>query len=156
MYQKHILKRFLKQFFKNLQQEDISFLLELPYTITLPDLKWTLVHAGLQPEKPLSDQEPDHMVRMRNIAEDGTPTYLRDVGTAWVDKWAEAGRSRVIFGHDAMRRLQQGPNYLGLDTGLVYGNKLTALIREPNGHERLVTVDAKKPYEKVKGPIIKR
>lgn len=96
------------------------------------------------------------MVRMRNIAEDGTPTHLRDVGTAWVDKWADAGRFRVIFGHDAMRRLQQGPNYLGLDTGLVYGNKLTALIREPNGHERLVTVDAKKPYEKVKGPIIKR
>jgi len=61
---------------------------------------------------------------------------------------------RIIFGHDAKRRLQKGPNYLGLDTGLVYGNHLSALIRFPDGEENLITVDAKKPYEKVNGPIL--
>ena len=135
-------------------QEDISFLLELPYTITLPDLRWTLVHAGLEPNKPLSDQEPDHMVRMRNIGPDGNATHLSDVGEPWVNAWADAGHFRVIFGHDARRRLQQGSNYMGLDTGVVYGNKLTALIRDPSGEERLVQVPAKTAYEKVDGPIL--
>jgi hypothetical protein len=62
-------------------------------------------------------------------------------------------RNRVIFGHDSKRRLQKGENYLGIDTGLVYGNKLTALLRLPDGDESLLTVPAHKAYEKVKGVL---
>ena len=34
----------------------------------------------------------------------------------------------MIFGHDSGRGLQRGPRSLGLDTGCVYGNVLTAAI----------------------------
>lgn len=91
---------------------------------------------------------------MRNIGADGNATHLAEVGEPWVTAWRSDGHCRVIFGHDARRRLQQGPNYLGLDTGLVYGNKLTALLRYPSGEEQLITADAKSVYEKVKGPLL--
>ena len=38
------------------------------------------------------------------------------------------GPELVIFGHDAKRGLQQEENAIGLDSGCVYGKKLTGII----------------------------
>jgi len=95
------------------------------------------------------------MVRMRNFNEN-VPTHLIEKGEKWVKKWEKEGEFRVIFGHDARRRLQQGENYLGLDTGVVYGDRLTALVRLPNGDEKLMSVPAKRAYEEVKGVMFHR
>ena len=95
------------------------------------------------------------MVRMRNFNND-KPTHLIDEGEPWVTKWEKEGEFRVIFGHDARRRLQQGENYLGLDTGVVYGDRLTALIRFPTGEEKFLSVPAKKAYEPIKGVMYHR
>ena len=48
------------------------------------------------------------------------------------------GQKRVVFGHWARRRLVQRPNCIGLDTGCVYGGKLTAWVAE---EDRIVQVD---------------
>jgi hypothetical protein len=48
-----------------------------------------------------------------------------------------------VFGHDSLRGLQQYPSAIGLDTGCVYGRRLTALIL-PEG--RLVSVSARHAY----------
>ncbi len=53
------------------------------------------------------------------------------------------GKPRVIFGHWARRGLIQKPKVLGLDTGCVYGGKLSAWIQE---EDRIVQVSAKKAY----------
>ena len=95
------------------------------------------------------------MVRMRNF-NDYKPTHLIEEGEPWVRKWEKEGHFRVIFGHDARRRRQQGENYLGLDTGVVYGDKLTALVRTATGEEKFLSVPAKEAYEQVKGEIYHR
>ncbi len=53
------------------------------------------------------------------------------------------GMSQVIFGHWARRGLVKKPRILGLDTGCVYGGKLSAWIPE---EDRLVQVSAEKAY----------
>lgn len=66
------------------------------------------------------------------------------------------GPPRIIFGHDARRRLQKHPNALGLDTGCLYGNGLTGLHLPDNvlmeAPSRRVYVLAGKKY--VPPPVV--
>jgi len=141
-------------YIKYLSDDDLAFIESLPYTITIPELNTIVVHAGLVPGVPLVEQEPDYMVRMRNIV-DEQPTHLIGNGTRWADVYDASTKtsSRIIFGHDSRRRLQRGKKYLGLDTGAVYGDKLSSIIHFPNGTETIVSVQSK-PYELVKGTLL--
>ena len=126
----------------------------LPYTITIPELSAIVVHAGLVPGVPLVEQQPDYMVRMRSINASTGPTHLIDQGTRWAEVYqASNATQRVIFGHDSRRRLQQDDKYLGLDTGAVYGDKLSAMIHYPNGTETIVSVQSA-AYEHVNGVLL--
>jgi Calcineurin-like phosphoesterase len=102
-----------------------------------------VVHAGAVPGRKLEEQRRDHLITLRSIREDGEPTKKLK-GTPWASLWT--GPERLIFGHDAIRSLQQYPMAIGLDTGCVYGGKLTAIILP---ERRLVQVDAKRPYVKL-------
>ncbi|HHI80247.1 MAG TPA: metallophosphatase [Planctomycetes bacterium] len=53
------------------------------------------------------------------------------------------GKPRVVFGHWARRGLVRTPKVLGLDSGCVYGGKLSAWIKE---EDRIVQVNARKAY----------
>lgn len=112
-----------------LTAQDIQWLYEMPYSISIPSRSLIIVHAGLLPGCALAEQDPEDMLTMRNIVEnksgEGYVATKGDEGVCWASKWE--GPSHVYFGHDARRLLQQHRYATGLDTGCVYGGHLTAI-----------------------------
>ncbi|MFA9410828.1 MAG: metallophosphoesterase [Deltaproteobacteria bacterium] len=108
-----------------LTDEDWQWLAALPLWIELPEHDALVVHAGLLPDLPLEDQDPDDLMNMRSILDDGTASRSNEEGTPWASVWP--GPRLVVFGHDAVRGLQNRPHSIGLDTGCVYGGWLTGL-----------------------------
>lgn len=115
------------EFIKELSNDEIQWLNDLPYTLSIPSLNSIVVHAGLIPNKPLEEQLPGDMHSMRNINE--TLNEQSEVvlvgsendskGKPWVEFWKSP--PHVYFGHDAKRGLQLTDYTTGLDTGCVYG-----------------------------------
>lgn len=128
-----------------------AYLAALPWFIRLPELGALVLHAGMLPGLPPERQDPMDLVYMRSIRPDGTASRRFDEGRAWASAWA--GPEHVVFGHDALRRLQLEPWATGLDTGCVYGDRLSALVIEPretlhgpHPSRRVVSVKAKKQW----------
>jgi hypothetical protein len=99
-----------------------------------------VVHAGAVPGVALEDQARENLITMRSIDDAGRASK-RIEGTPWAVAWQ--GPERLIFGHDAVRGLQQHAWATGLDTACVYGGRLTALVLP---ERRLVSVPAKRSY----------
>ncbi|OAR02299.1 hypothetical protein LLEC1_05848 [Akanthomyces lecanii] len=112
--------------------------IKLPQHCSSPLANIIVVHAGLVPGvSSLEQQDPHNLMHMRSlVAQDGTFRASEDAGDdGWATAWEraqedleESQRSTVIFGHDARRRLQVRRYSVGLDTGCVYGNQLSALV----------------------------
>jgi serine/threonine protein phosphatase 1 len=81
--------------------------LELYYET--PD--YLFVHGGLKPGVPLDEQVEDDLLWIRG---------------EFITSQEDFGR-RVIFGHTPFKQPLIMPNKIGIDTGAVYGNFLTAL-----------------------------
>jgi bis(5'-nucleosyl)-tetraphosphatase (symmetrical) len=75
---------------------------------------YILVHAGIAPGKRPEQCTREELTEIRTV--DGQP---------WFDFWN--GPETVIFGHWAARGLVDLPLCKGLDTGCVYGGRLTGL-----------------------------
>lgn len=125
---------------------DWALLEALPLWHALPELGALVVHAGLLPGLPLEAQEPDVLMNVRTLRADGSPSSRPDDGVLWGSRWP--GPELVLFGHHAARGLQQHAFALGLDTGCVYGGKLTACILP---ERKLVSVVARHAYAPVRG-----
>jgi len=123
-------------------QDDLEWLKALPLTLHIEEYDTTIVHAGIKPDIPLQDNSLADMLHMRNINDEGVATSKPTEGKPWVELWK--GPQHVVFGHDAVRKLQQTEFATGLDTGCVYGGALTALILP--GRE-LVEVKAHKTHQ---------
>jgi hypothetical protein len=152
-----------------LSDEDVEWMLNLPYTIRIPknmispslDQDVLIVHAGLIPNIEMKDQDIRTMVTVRNL------TLIQNADESTIDNqrryeyynsnqteekpivWAKAwtGPELIIFGHDAKRGIQLEKYAIGVDSGCVYGNELTGIVFP--GKE-LVSVDAKQVYCPIK------
>jgi len=124
-----------------LTAEDQEWLRACPWYISSSDIGYLFVHAGFIPGTRLSQQNPRLMMNMRSVLNDGTVTAKHVLSREWAKLWA--GPETVVFGHDAFRGLQQHPYAYGIDTGCVYGGRLTALVLPEN---RFVSVAAKRQY----------
>jgi len=128
-----------------LSSADLQWLADRPLWMAPHVVGWNVlvVHGGFVPGVPLNAQPRKYLLNLRSIHKDGSPSRRID-GAPWASLWQ--GPAHVVFGHDALRGLQQHPFATGLDTGCVYGQRLTAMILPEN---RLVSVPAKQAYSSV-------
>ncbi|QQR88973.1 MAG: metallophosphoesterase [Myxococcales bacterium] len=127
---------------RNLSVEAIAWLKTQPLFLKLPEHNAIVVHAGLRQGLPLEKQDRIEMITMRSVLSEGRISKkITNDCEPWAKLWS--GPEHVVFGHDAIRGLQQYPFATGLDTGCVYGGKLTALLFP---ERKLISVDAQEIY----------
>jgi diadenosine tetraphosphatase ApaH/serine/threonine PP2A family protein phosphatase len=115
----------------------VDFLGSLPLMIDLD--RHLVVHAGLRPGVPLDKQSTEDLTEIRTLGEDRTS---RD-GIRWYEVYDS--RPTVLFGHWPTREPIRAAHAIGLDTGCVYGNRLTGYIIET---DELVGVSALQAYDR--------
>ncbi|HJX64042.1 MAG TPA: metallophosphoesterase [Polyangia bacterium] len=129
-----------------LDDSDWAFLESLPLFLRLgaereegPEV--AVVHAGAVPGVPLEEQERENLLSLRSLVGGSAPSRRLLMRWPWAAAWR--GPEHIVFGHDAVRGLQQYPLATGLDTGCVYGRELTAL-ELPSRH--IYKVPARRRY----------
>jgi serine/threonine protein phosphatase 1 len=114
----------------------VAYLNSLPFMIDLGT--HLVVHAGVRPGVALYSQTSEDLTELRSMGKDRT---ARD-GTPWYDVYD--GEKVVLFGHWPAPKPRRGKQAIGLDTGCVYGNELTAYIIETGEFK---TVPARRRYD---------
>ncbi len=99
-----------------------AFLDTLPGYIDLGS--HVVVHAGLRPGVALDEQSLDDLTALRTLG----PERESRAGTPWYEVYD--GARVALFGHWPAATPRRGPRAIGLDTGCVYGYKLTAYVVE--------------------------
>ncbi len=101
---------------------------------------YILVHAGLVPGIPPGQTDPRILTSIRTW--DGKGEDLNDPSNPpWFELYK--GNKSVVFGHWAALEGIAADKYIGIDTGCVYGKRLTALLLP---EKELVSVPARKVY----------
>ena len=114
---------------------DLDWIARCPVVISLPET--LIVHAGIDPRKPRSEQTVDDLQNVRSMVPDASyePPF-------WFDKYT--GPERVFFGHTVLVEPIIREYAVGIDTGCVYGNQLTAFDWNSN---EIVSVTASETHE---------
>jgi hypothetical protein len=109
---------------RELRPVDWTILQTSPTSADLPEHGLRVVHAGVDPLVPWHQQRPETLMRIRTVVTPGERRGRRHV--LWGTRYA--GPPQIVFGHHAAPGLQLHPWATGLDTGCVYGGRLTALV----------------------------
>jgi bis(5'-nucleosyl)-tetraphosphatase (symmetrical) len=143
------------------RDELLAWLRAQPFLREAGDL--VQVHAGLHPDwrdpaLVLADRDPlvpdpdtDFATRVRTCSPSGERPAGDDPSAdprfaPWFDHLDTPSRRTIVFGHWAARGLVVRPGLRGLDTGCVWGGRLTAWVAE---EDRLADVAAEKAYCRV-------
>jgi hypothetical protein len=137
---------------KALRPVDWTLLHNSVFWLDLPEHGVRVVHAGVDPRVRWERQERAHLIGIRTVPSSAKTRHLgRHV--LWGKLYA--GPPHVVFGHNAAPGLQLHPWATGLDTGCVYGGRLTAMVlregeRVPRAYVRrerlLVSEPARRIY----------
>lgn len=126
-YQKSALKEFGDQL-----DSAMRWIETWPLYLDLPEC--LVVHAGIQPDLSIEKQPTETLCNIRNL-KDGTP---------WFESYG--GKKLIVHGHWAKLGLCIKENTIGLDSGCVYGKKLSALILP---ERKIVQVQARETYQPI-------
>jgi len=128
-----ILNKDEKNIVDSMTSEDIDFLMSLPSFKKLN--KVTVLHAGLMNKINLDDLSKDEVkkiLRFRYISPEGKfiPYGEENENSIfWADLY-DGNQGFIVYGHQNFDDVRVNENSLGIDTGCIYGNKLTAAIFE--------------------------
>jgi bis(5'-nucleosyl)-tetraphosphatase (symmetrical) len=130
----------------------LRFIASWPRVLDFPNAGVTAVHGGFLPDMHIT---PDDVERERNVIHElrwirkkngdwrPIPKDKKKKGDVlWAEKWD--GDRFVVYGHTPLRDPKFDARALGLDTGCVYGGKLTAAIYD--GEWETVSVKARRKY----------
>jgi hypothetical protein len=121
----HPLGRIHLEVAESLRDVDWTLLETAPYSYDLPEHAARVVHAGVLPDIPFEDQVPDTLLHIRTVSPSGK-AGAKGSHALWGSFYA--GPPHIVFGHNALDGLQIHPWATGLDTGCVYGGRLTAMV----------------------------
>lgn len=127
----------------------VQFLESIPTQIPLDEGKLIVAHAGIK-----ESLQGVESAEARDFALNGQLTgKIDEQGNPVRYNWAAdyRGKPYVVYGHSPVREPAWLNRTIGIDTGCVYGGKLTAL-RYPE--MALVSVPAASVYYKRKKPIV--
>jgi len=136
--------------FNTLNQEDLSYLESLPYFIRIDNL--TLVHGGVTNDmnlNKLSNKDIKMIIRLRYLQEDNKISHTAHKN-AYNIRWAElynGSNGVIVYGHESYDEVKYDNFAIGIDTGCVYGNKLSAIVisdsNDPMNSHEIIQVNSK-------------
>jgi Icc-related predicted phosphoesterase len=115
----------------NLNNNDIEFLQDMPIFMKFGNI--VILHGGLQNHHNLnsiSKKTQAKILRMRFLDEEHNfVSFGREDESSifWADIY-DGKQGFVVYGHQKFAEPKINNNSIGIDTGCVYGNKLTAVV----------------------------
>jgi hypothetical protein len=109
---------------RSLRPVDWTLLETSPFFLDLPEHGARIVHAGLMPGVAFEAQSPQTLMRIRTVRVPHRKN--KSAHRLWGSCYT--GPPQVVFGHNAAPGLQLHPWATGLDSGCVYGGRLTAMV----------------------------
>ena len=115
----------------SLTEEHIKFLENMPPFIRFGTI--VILHGGLQNRMDLNNltkRDKEKILRLRYIDQDEhfiAYDQKQEDSIFWADVY-NGSQGFVVYGHQWFDEVKKSPFALGIDTGCVYGNKLSAAI----------------------------
>lgn len=121
------------EIYNNLSKEDIEYIQAAPFFIKIDNL--TIVHAGITNKIELLNakkKELESLTRIRELDENQKTLALGQTSfnSRFWSEFYDGGEGIIVYGHEAFNKVKIDKHSFGIDTGCVYGNKLTALVIE--------------------------
>ena len=128
--------------YDSLSESSIQYIVNLPLTLYLEEINTRVVHAGIAPFKALKENTEEELTCIR-IVDPQTKEYIKRTHFGYPWYYYYTGDERIIYGHNAAKSIKMRKNTIGIDTGCLYGEKLTAYCLPD---DRFIDVKAKKIY----------
>ena len=151
---KVILDEDQQKIYPKLSTEDFEFIQKMPFFLKLNHL--TIIHAGISNRIYLNNAKLNLLTLLlftRDLDEKEKFLPLNHQNSNakfWADVY-DGHEGYIIYGHSPFLKPKKNKNSLGIDTGCVYGNKLTAVIIKDTlkpWENEIIHVNARQKYAK--------
>ena len=139
--------------YKSFSQKDMKYIEDAPFFIKIDKL--SVVHAGITNDINLTNLRKKDLELVTTIREVDVKGYMLVSGQSSDDTrfWSEVydgNQGVIVYGHNVVDKVKIDKYSFGIDTGCVYGKKLTALVvfdtSDPMNNYDIVQVDALREY----------